>query len=89
MKHYTKVNIEKYARGDMNIILRTMCAMHLKSCPDCQKVLDSIRDDETLISNIRKAVTHIRETESIPENLNTHISLEKALGKDRVSSTTQ
>jgi len=56
MAHYTKEELELYRHGDMSVLGRIKCEAHLKSCPECAKLLDELRDEDHFIDELRDSV---------------------------------
>ena len=86
MKHPTNLDIERYSRGDIGYLKRTLIGIHLKKCGQCSSVLEKLKEDDNLLDQIKKAAIRQPDLE-ISESDSTYISLRKSLGGKGHSST--
>ena len=56
MKHYTSEQLDQFKHGDMTLVQRFVCRIHLHICSDCRKQLNSIADDDSFVSELKNAV---------------------------------
>ena len=56
MKHYTIEELDRFLHVDMGALARIKCSSHIKTCQDCQKRLEQLKADDSLLSKIRHAV---------------------------------
>jgi len=56
MKHYAIEELDRFHHGDMGILARIKCLSHIKTCQECQKVLEQLKTDDNLLQKIRNAV---------------------------------
>ena len=61
MKHYTKEELELFRNGQMSILGRLRCSAHLKACQECSKVMEELKEDDNLISEVRGSVQLYKE----------------------------
>jgi hypothetical protein len=61
MKHYTKEELELFRNGQMSILGRLRCSAHLKECHECSKVMEELKEDDNLISEVRGSVQLYKE----------------------------
>ena len=61
MKHYTKEELELFRNGHMSILGRLRCSAHLKECQECSKVMEELKEDDNLISEVRGSVQLYKE----------------------------
>lgn len=60
MKHYNREELDLYRNGDMNLFSRIMCSEHLKICVSCHKLLDSLKEDDALLEELRGKLNRLR-----------------------------
>ena len=56
MEHYTKEELDQYRNGGMSVLGKIRCSAHLKSCPECSKLLDELNSDDQLLRDLRGSV---------------------------------
>jgi len=56
MSHYTKEDLELYRNHKMSVLGRIACATHLKDCPECQRLVAELEDDDKLIKDLRNSL---------------------------------
>ncbi len=56
MKHYSKIELDRYLHDDMNILLRVACSKHLKNCEQCKNSLSELKNDDQVIEQIRQGI---------------------------------
>jgi hypothetical protein len=56
MGHYTKEELELYRHNEMSVLGRIACASHLKSCPECEKLLRELEDEDRFVDDLRNSV---------------------------------
>ena len=56
MEHYTKEELDQYRNGGMSVLGKIRCSVHLKSCPECVKLLDELNSDDQLLRDLRGSV---------------------------------
>jgi len=56
MKHYTKEELDLYRNGEMSVLGRIACTNHLHNCRDCTKLLEELKEDDSLIDNLRSSI---------------------------------
>jgi hypothetical protein len=56
MKHYTQEQLDQYKHGDMSIIGKLTCKMHLCFCQKCSDQLRTISEDDSFMSELKNAV---------------------------------
>ena len=56
MAHYTKEELELYRHNEMSVLRRIACASHLKSCPECEKLLHELEDEDRFVDDLRDSV---------------------------------
>ena len=56
MAHYTKAELELYRHNEMSVLGRIACASHLKSCPECEKLLRELEDEDRFVADLRDSV---------------------------------
>jgi len=56
MTHYTKEELELYRHNEMSVLGRIACASHLKSCPECEKLLHELEDEDRFVDDLRNSV---------------------------------
>ena len=52
MEHYTKEELDQYRNDGMSV----RCSAHLKSCPECAKLLEELNSDDQLLRDLRGSV---------------------------------
>ena len=60
MKHYNREELDLYRNGDMNLFSRIMCSEHLKICVSCHKLLDSLKEDDALLEELRGKLNRLK-----------------------------
>ena len=55
MKHYTKEELELYRNKEMSVLGRINCAMHLRECPDCAKLLKELEKEDAFVTELRNS----------------------------------
>lgn len=66
MPHYTKEELELYRHNEMSVLGRIACSSHLKHCPECQKRLDELAEDDRLVDDLRRSVRTYKELAAPP-----------------------
>ena len=56
MEHYTKEELDQYRNGGMSVLGKIRCSAHLKSCPECAKLLEELNADDQLLRDLRGSV---------------------------------
>ena len=56
MAHYTKEQLESYRNGNISVLGRIACSIHLKNCEACSKLLDELAEDDKFISELQKSI---------------------------------
>ena len=56
MEHYTKEEVDQYRNGGMSVLGKIRCSAHLKSCPECAKLLEELNADDQLLRDLRGSV---------------------------------
>ena len=56
MAHYTKEQLESYRNGNISVLGRITCSIHLKNCEACSKLLDELAEDDKLISELQNSI---------------------------------
>ena len=56
MSHYTKEELELYRHNEMSVLGRIACSSHLKSCPECAKLLQELEDEDRFVDDLRNSV---------------------------------
>ena len=56
MEHYTKEELDQYRNGGMSVLRKISCSAHLKSCPECAKLLEELNSDDQLLRDLRGSV---------------------------------
>lgn len=56
MTHCTREDLELYRNNQMSLLKRIACASHLKTCPECSRLLRELEEDDRLIAEIRSGV---------------------------------
>ncbi len=56
MEHYTKEELDQYRNGGMSVLGKIRCSAHLKSCPECAKLLEELNSDDQLLRDLRGSV---------------------------------
>ena len=60
MRHYTREELDCYRNGDMNLFSRIICTEHLKNCGSCHKLLDSLKEDDVLLDELRGKLDRLK-----------------------------
>lgn len=56
MSHYTKEELELFRHDQMSVLGRISCAAHLKNCPECEKLLRELEDEDRFVEDLRSSV---------------------------------
>ena len=56
MEHYTKEELDQFRNGGMSVLRKIRCSAHLKTCPDCAKLLEELNSDDQLLRDLRGSV---------------------------------
>ena len=64
MKHYTKEELELYRNGQMSLLGRIHCTAHLKECGECAKRMAELKEEDTLLADLRSSLRIYRELSS-------------------------
>jgi len=56
MTHYTKEELELYRHNEMSVLGRIACSAHLKNCPECEKLLRELEDEDRFVDDLRNSV---------------------------------
>ena len=56
MAHYTTEELDQYRNGGMSVLGKIRCSAHLKSCPECAKLLEELNEDDQLLRDLRGSV---------------------------------
>ena len=57
MKHYTIDEIDRYVHGNMSTLAKIRCAIHLKSCNECNNLVLQLEKDESFIQKLKTALS--------------------------------
>lgn len=68
MKHYTIDEIDRFVHGNMSILARVKCSLHLKSCPECHSLISQLEKDDVLIDKLKNAIEEFDASEKLNEN---------------------
>ena len=68
MKHYNREELDLYRNGDMNLFSRIMCSEHLKICASCHKLLDSLKEDDALLEELRGHLNRLKHAADADAN---------------------
>jgi hypothetical protein len=79
MKHPIISDIERYNRKDMGVLNRILLGIHLKKCSECSGLLEKLREEDKLLTELRTAMMR-QSDEDIREEDKTFVSLKKILG---------
>ncbi|MBO7329133.1 MAG: hypothetical protein J6W00_10235 [Lentisphaeria bacterium] len=61
MAHYTKEELDLYRTGKLSLLGRINCAAHLKSCPECTKLLEELEQDDKLLKELKESCQLFQE----------------------------
>lgn len=61
MKHYTKVDLQRYEQKEMGCIQRWCCTAHLRKCQHCMQLLNEIRNENNEIASFRNQIQFIEK----------------------------
>lgn len=61
MKHYSELELERYLNSEMPCFSRFFCNRHLQKCPSCRVLLNDLREDRQLATEVRKSVKTLEE----------------------------
>ena len=56
MAHYTKEELELYRHNEMSVLGRIGCSSHLKNCPECEKLLRELEEEDRFVDDLRNSV---------------------------------
>lgn len=79
MKHLIISDLERYNRKQMCVFSRIPAEIHLKKCKQCSDLLETLKDDDSLIKELRGALTRQSDEETRASD-KTFISLKNILG---------
>ncbi|MBP5320019.1 MAG: zf-HC2 domain-containing protein [Kiritimatiellae bacterium] len=57
-RHFAYTALDAYLHGDLPFLKRLACARHLKRCPRCQALLERVREDNRLLSDLGSTENH-------------------------------
>ena len=67
MEHYTKEELDQYRNGGMSVLGKIRCSAHLKSCPECAKLLEELNSDDQLLRDLRGSVELYQQLATEPK----------------------
>ena len=67
MEHYTKEELDQYRNGGMSVLGKIRCSAHLKSCPECAKLLEELNSDDQLLRDLRGSVEIYQQLATEPK----------------------
>lgn len=76
MHHYSENELEQFRAGDMNFFHNLLCKLHLWHCAECSKKLETLDEDELILTDLRKSMmdTPTDSNEFTYNNLCEHFS---------------
>ncbi|MBP5511542.1 MAG: hypothetical protein J6Z49_11550 [Kiritimatiellae bacterium] len=50
-KHFTYAELDAFLHGDLPVLKRLRCQLHLHGCPQCQGLLQHVEEDNRLLED--------------------------------------